>query len=134
MLGGTAIERPKLTGFLNSEFDPFLNQLFAAGSVTLRQAAEALEGRPWFIWLADEPDPNEVGAAEAENLSLVLMHGMTATTAGPVAAPQVILRLGKPHDDCPAGHRVVVPVYRPRRSALSNVGDEQTSLDAEHST
>ena len=89
VLGGTAIERPQLTGFLNSEFDPFLNQLFAAGSVTPRQAAEALEGRPGFIWLADEPDPNEVGAAEAENLSLVLMHGMTATTAGPVAAPQV---------------------------------------------
>ena len=49
VLGGTAIERPQLTGFLNSEFDPFLNQRFAAGSVTPRQAAEALEGRPGFI-------------------------------------------------------------------------------------
>jgi hypothetical protein len=46
VLGGKAIERPQLTGFLNSEFDPFLNQLFAQGSVTPREAAEALEGRP----------------------------------------------------------------------------------------
>jgi hypothetical protein len=80
VLGGTAIERPQLTGFLNSEFDPLLNQLFAAGSVTPREAAEVLEGRPGFIWLADEPGPNGVRAAESENLSLVLMHGMTAAT------------------------------------------------------
>jgi hypothetical protein len=71
VLGGTAIERLQLTGFLNSEFDPFLNQLFAAGSVTPGEAAEVLEGRPGFIWLADEPGPNGVRAAEAENLSLV---------------------------------------------------------------
>ena len=51
VLGGTAIERPQLTGFLNSGFDPFLNQLFAAGSVTARKAAEALEGLPGFICL-----------------------------------------------------------------------------------
>ena len=43
VLGGKAIQRPQLTGFLNSEFDPFLNQLFAAGPVTPREAAEALE-------------------------------------------------------------------------------------------
>ncbi len=73
VLGGTAIERPQLTGFLNSEFDPFLNQLFAAGPVTPREAVEALEGRP----------------PGAEKLSLVLMYGMTAATAGSAAAPQV---------------------------------------------
>jgi hypothetical protein len=92
VLGGTAIERPQLTGFLNSEFDAFLNQLFAAGSVTSREAAEALGGRPGFLWLADEPAPREVGSAEAENLLLVRMHGMTATTARPAAAPQVEAR------------------------------------------
>ena len=89
VLGGTAIERPQLSGFLNSEFDPFLNQLFAAGPVTPREAAEVLEGRPGFIWLADDPGPNGVRAAEAENLSLVLMHGMTVATAGSAEAPQV---------------------------------------------
>ena len=31
VLGGTAIQRTRLSGFLNSQFDPFLNQLFAAG-------------------------------------------------------------------------------------------------------
>lgn len=89
VLGGTAIERPQLTGFLNSEFDPFLNRLFAAGPVTPREAVEALEGRPGFIWLAEEPSPSEVGAPGAEKLSLVLMYGMTAATAGSAAAPQV---------------------------------------------
>jgi hypothetical protein len=74
VLGGTAIERPQLTGFLNSEFDAFLNQLFAAGSVTPREAAEALEGRPGFIWLAEEPSPSEVGGTGAESLLLVVMH------------------------------------------------------------
>jgi GNAT superfamily N-acetyltransferase len=89
VLGGTAIERPRLTGFLNSEFDPFLNQLFARGSVAPREAAEALDGRPGFIWLADEPSPSEVGALEAESVSLAVMHGMTAATAGPGAAQQI---------------------------------------------
>ena len=89
VLRGTAVERPRLSGFLNSEFDPFLNQLFAAGSVTPREAAEALEGRPGFIWLAEEPRPSEIGASGAERLPLVVMHGMTAPTAVPAAAPPI---------------------------------------------
>ena len=89
VLGGTAVERPQLTGFLNSEFDPFLNQLFAAGSVTPREAAEALDGHPGFIWLAEEPRRGEIGAPGAENLSFVVMHGMTAATGGLTAAPQI---------------------------------------------
>jgi GNAT superfamily N-acetyltransferase len=122
VLGGTAIERPQLTGFLNSEFDPFLNQLFAAGSVTPRQAAEALEGRPGFIWLADEPDPNEVGAAEAENLSLVLMHGMTATTAGAAAAPQAECKIAevRSRSELRAWHDVYCEVFG---------GDDRSSQD-----
>jgi hypothetical protein len=89
VLGGAAVERPRLSGFLNSEFDPFLNQLFAAGSVTPPEAAAALEGRPGFVWLPDEPRPSEVGAPGAERLPLVVMHGMTAATAGPAAAPPI---------------------------------------------
>ncbi len=89
VLGGAAVERPRLSGFLNSEFDPFLNQLFAAGSVTPREAAAALEGRPGFIWLAEEPRPSEVAAPGADRLPLVVMHGMTAQTDGPAAAPPI---------------------------------------------
>ena len=89
VLGGTAVERSRLRGFLNTDFDPFLNQLFASASVTSREAAEALEGRPGFVWLADEPTPSEVGAPRAERLPLVVMHGMTAATAGPAAAPPI---------------------------------------------
>jgi GNAT superfamily N-acetyltransferase len=80
VLGGRAIERPRLTGFLNSEFDAFLNQLFASGPVTARQALEALEGRPGFVWLA---------APEAEGMSSLVMHAMTAATARPAAPPQI---------------------------------------------
>jgi hypothetical protein len=89
VLGGTAIERPRLSGFLNSEVDPFLNQLVAAGPVTPRAAAEALEGRPGFVWLAEEPSPSEIGAAGAVSPLLVVMHGMTAATAGPAAVPEI---------------------------------------------
>jgi hypothetical protein len=35
--------------------DTFLNQLFATGPVTPREAADALEGRPGFISLAKKP-------------------------------------------------------------------------------
>jgi hypothetical protein len=89
VLGGTAVKRPQLTGFLNSEFDPFLNQVFAASSVTPREAAEALDGHPGFVWLAEEPRRGEIGAPGAESLLLVVMHGMTAATGGPAAAPQI---------------------------------------------
>jgi hypothetical protein len=89
VLSGTAVKRPRLTGFLNSEFDPFLNQLFAAGSVTPREAAEALDGYPGFVWLAEEPRRGEIGAPGAESLLLAEMHGMTAATGGPAATPQI---------------------------------------------
>ena len=89
VLGGKAIQRSKLAGFRNSEFDPFLNQLFAAGPVTSREAAEALEGHPGFIWLADEPGPSDLGAPGAQNLVSAVMHGMTAPTAAPASAPQI---------------------------------------------
>jgi GNAT superfamily N-acetyltransferase len=125
VLGGTAIERPQLTGFLNSEFDPFLNQLFTAGSVTPREAAEVLEERPGFIWLADEPGPNGVRAAEAENLSLVLMHGMTAATAGPAAAPRVECEIAevRSRSQLRAWHEVYCEVFG---------GDDRSRHDWQH--
>jgi GNAT superfamily N-acetyltransferase len=58
--------------------------------VTPREAAEALDGHPGFIWLAEEPRRGEIGAcAGAEGLLLVVMHGMSAATGGPAAAPQI---------------------------------------------
>ena len=75
-LGGTAVERPGLSGFLSSEFDRFLNQLFASGHAAPREAAAALEGRPGFVWLAGQPNAEELG-----RLRLLEMYGMTAKTA-----------------------------------------------------
>jgi hypothetical protein len=66
-----------------------MKQLFGAGPVTPREAAEALEGRPGFIWLAEEPSPSEIETPGAEKLSFVLMYGMTAATAGSATAPEL---------------------------------------------
>src|SRR5205823_6917916 len=86
-LGGTAVEHAAVSGFLSSEFDPFLNQLFASGRVAPRDAAEALEGRPGFVWLVEAPDRDELAQAEAERLLVGEMLGMTATTEPPSAPP-----------------------------------------------
>ena len=69
VLGGTTVEQPNLSGFVSSEADPFLNQLFARGRLTREQAAEALAGRPGFVWL-DEPPADE---------DVLVMRGMVAT-------------------------------------------------------
>jgi len=79
-LGGTAVGQAGLSGFLNSEFDRFLNQLFASAGVKPRDGVAALERRPGFVWLAEEPDADEL---EADGLRLMEMYGMTATTAPP---------------------------------------------------
>jgi ribosomal protein S18 acetylase RimI-like enzyme len=113
VLGGTAIERPQLTGFLNSDFDPFLNQLFATGPVTPREAADALEGQPGFIWLAEEPSPSKVAVPEVERLSLAVLHGMTAKIALPVTAPQIegeIVEV-RSRDELQAWHEVLCEVF-----------------------
>lgn len=89
VLGGTAIERAGLTGFVSSKFDPFLNHLFADATVSPRRVADALEGRPAFVWLGEKPPPHEIGAAEAEGLKFVEMHGMNAATAQPLAPAQI---------------------------------------------
>jgi GNAT superfamily N-acetyltransferase len=79
VLGGSAVSGSSFSGFLSSDFDPFLNHLFAAGSVKVGEIVEAVAGRPTFVWLADEPtgDLDELAAA---GLALVVMHGMTAST------------------------------------------------------
>jgi len=89
VLGGTAIERAGLAGFVSSQFDPFLNHLFAEATVTPRQVADALEGRPAFVWLAEKPAPHELDAPGAETLKFVEMHGMNASTAPPLATAQI---------------------------------------------
>jgi GNAT superfamily N-acetyltransferase len=140
VLGGTAVKRPQLTGFLNSEFDPFLNQLFAAGSVTPREAAEALDGHPGFVWLAEEPRRGEIGAAGAESSLLVVMHGMTAATGAPAAAPQIeaeIVEVRSP-GELRAWHEVYCEVFggdkrsRPEwqrvHNALGPAGDHSLLL------
>jgi GNAT superfamily N-acetyltransferase len=112
-LEGTAIERPQLTGFLSSDYDPFLNQLFATGPVTPREAAEALAGQPGFIWLVEELSPRKVAMPGMERLQLAVMHGMTATIALPATAPQiqgeiVEVRSG---DELQAWHEVYCEVF-----------------------
>ena len=82
-LGGAAVERPGLSGFLSSKSDRFLNQLFASRKIAPRDAAEALEGRPGFVWLAEKADADELDAAGVGRLVVLKMHGMTALTAPP---------------------------------------------------
>jgi GNAT superfamily N-acetyltransferase len=89
VLGGTAVECAGLAGFVSSQFDPFLNHLFAAAKVTPRQVADALDGRPAFVWLAETPDPQQLAASGAETLKFVEMHGMNASTAHPLAIAQI---------------------------------------------
>jgi GNAT superfamily N-acetyltransferase len=88
VLGGAGVERAGLSGFLSSQFDPFLNHLFASEHVAPRDAAEALGGRPGFVWLVEEPTRDQVGTAGAERLQSVEMLGMTATTAPPRERPR----------------------------------------------
>jgi GNAT superfamily N-acetyltransferase len=79
VLGGTSVSDASLSGFLSSEFDPFLNHLFTAGSVTLAEITEAAAGRPAFIWLTTEPT-RDLGALAPAGLVLTVMHGMIAST------------------------------------------------------
>jgi GNAT superfamily N-acetyltransferase len=77
VLGGRTVSRPELTGFVSSDFDPFLNHLFAHGRLARRDAADALEGRPGFVWLDEEDRADDVR----------VMHGMVANLAGAAVEP-----------------------------------------------
>ena len=78
VIGGTPVSDSSFSGFLSSDFDPFLNHLFTAVSVTPGEVVEAVAGRPAFVWLAEEPT-GDAGELAAAGLALVVMHGMTAT-------------------------------------------------------
>jgi ribosomal protein S18 acetylase RimI-like enzyme len=116
-LGGTAIERSGLSGFLSSKFDRFLNQLFASGHVAPREAAAALEGWPGFVWLAEKPNAEELG-----RLRLLEMYGMTATTAVPSEQrpPQGEIGEVRSREDLDGWFRVYAQVF----GAHPNARDE----------
>ena len=77
---------PGLTGFVSSKFDPFLNHLFAEATVTPRRVADALDGRPAFVWLAETPGVARTRDSRGRGLKFVEMRGMNAATAEPLAA------------------------------------------------
>jgi GNAT superfamily N-acetyltransferase len=79
VLGGTAVSGSSFSGFLSSDFDPFLNHLFTVGRVRQGEIVEAVAGRPAFVWLAEEPT-GDIDEFAAAGLALVVMHGMTAST------------------------------------------------------
>jgi GNAT superfamily N-acetyltransferase len=113
VLDGSPVDHAPLTGFLSSRFDRFLNQLFAGGRIAPRQAAEALDGRPGFVWLAEEPAPEELRVLGAERLASVVMYGMTATTAAPIAVRTVAADIAevRSHADLDAWHAVYCEVF-----------------------
>jgi GNAT superfamily N-acetyltransferase len=76
VLGGTSVDHPRLTGFRSSPFDRFLNQLFASAPIVPREAVEALDGFPGFVWLTEAPAREEVHP----RVVTAVMSGMTATT------------------------------------------------------
>jgi GNAT superfamily N-acetyltransferase len=104
VLAGRSVARPKLTGFLSSDFDPFLNHLFASEKLARGEAVEALQGRPGFVWLAEEPAPDE---------PLIVMQGMTADlnqTAPERRAPREITEV-RSTDELDAWHGVYSEVF-----------------------
>lgn len=76
-LDGVAIDSSGLSGFASSDFDAFLNHVFAREGVAPSRAVESLAGKPGFVWLAEAPTPDEVDSLG----TLAVMHGMTATTS-----------------------------------------------------
>jgi ribosomal protein S18 acetylase RimI-like enzyme len=99
VLGGAVVAESCLGGFLSSDFDPFLNQLFASGSVTSGEVVKALAGRPGFVWLAEEPA--DIDDLAAVRLVFVVMSGMTSTAApafGAIGADGEIVFVRSPAD------------------------------------
>jgi GNAT superfamily N-acetyltransferase len=91
VLGGTALQRAGLVGFVSSEFDPFLNQLFASGRVVHRDITDELQGRPAFVWLAEQP---------TDSADVIVMQGMVADIADPApAGPAVQGEIGEVRSD-----------------------------------
>jgi GNAT superfamily N-acetyltransferase len=74
---------------VSSPGDPFLNHLFATGRVAPTEAAEALQGRPGFVWLDDESAAGAVLDSDAAGPVRLVMQGMVADIARPAARPAV---------------------------------------------
>jgi GNAT superfamily N-acetyltransferase len=104
VLAGRPVARSELTGFVSSDFDPFLNQLFASGKLAPGEAAKALQGRPGFVWLAEEPAADE---------RLVVMQGMTADLNRRVPEPQAPAEIieVRSTDDLDAWHAIYSEVF-----------------------
>jgi GNAT superfamily N-acetyltransferase len=124
VLHGIAVERPNLSGFASSDFDPFLNHVFASEGVAPRQAAESLAGRPGFVWMAEVPALDEAG--------VLLMHGMTAATAPaatalPEGAEIVEVRSSAELDDW---HEVYCEVFGTDRRGRDDWGQVHDGLGA----
>jgi GNAT superfamily N-acetyltransferase len=81
VLEGRTVSGADLAGFVSSAGDPFLNHLFATGGVAPREAAEALQGRPGFVWLDDESAAGAVLESAAAGSVRVVMQGMVADIA-----------------------------------------------------
>ena len=88
VLGGWEVEHPKVNGFVSSTYDRFLNQLFATADVSPREAAEALGGRPGFVWLAERSRSEETGSESSATVVASVAFGMTAVTTGFAGAPR----------------------------------------------
>ena len=107
-LGGHSVMQDDSTGFVSSEFDRFLNHVFAAGALTLQEAASALEHRPGFVWLGAA----HTGVGPPTGPSPTVMHGMRAKIAQAARnweMPQDIaqVRLGADLEDWHAVYREV---------------------------
>lgn len=106
-LGGGPVEQGALSGFASSDFDPFLNHLFASAALAPGEAAEALAGRPGFVWLTEDP------VSEAERAQVVLMQGMTANVADAPVEPvrEGLVAEARSDDDLDDWHEVYSEVF-----------------------
>jgi hypothetical protein len=86
---GRSVNRADLAGFVSSDFDPFLNHLFAAGKLAPRDAAQVLDGRPGFVWLDEEFAAGEVLGPDAGRALFLVMQGMVADIARPATSTAV---------------------------------------------
>ena len=113
VLGGRTVNRADLAGFVSSDFDPFLNHLFAPAKLAPRDAAHVLDGRPGFVWLDEEFAAGEVLGTDAGRALLLVMQGMVADIARPAAATAVQGEIAEVRSaaDLEAWHSVYCEVF-----------------------
>jgi GNAT superfamily N-acetyltransferase len=113
VLAGRTVNRADLAGFVSSDFDPFLNHLFAAGKLAPRDAARVLDGRPGFVWLDDGSAAGEVLGPDAGRALLLVMQGMVTDISRPAAATAVRGEIAEVRSaaDLEAWHSVYCEVF-----------------------